>query len=280
MRRSLLTVPAAVVIAVAVFALANPAAAETRPPGGAAYVDDSGSPTAEATDGQHVSTDRGGSPEANTCVWKVAIEDDFYFELYSDTGTAQHSATGRWLEKVCEGLGIVEVNGSNLIPEGGLVDLAALAQSALSSVAISGPGVRTSPDVGNRLVVRVPTWLWLDAAWWHDYTATASAGRVTTTVTARPVSATWSLGDGGSITCSGRGVAWHAGLPEDATNCSHTYTTSSAGQPGGTFGLAATVRLEVTWTSNIGAGGTLPAITRTSSRAVEVGEIQAVGTGS
>ena len=279
MRRCCLMVPGTLVVAVTLLLLAGPAAAETRPPGGSAYVDDSGSPTAEASDGQNVSTDGGGSSSVGTCVWKVAIEDDFYFELYSDTGTAQHSATGRWLEKVCEGLGIVEVNGSNLIPEGGLVDLAALAQSALSSVAISGPGVRTSPDVANRLVVRVPTWLWLDAAWWHDYTAIASAGRVTTTVTARPASATWSLGDGGAITCSGPGVAWRVGLPEDATSCSHTYTTSSAGQPGGTFGLTATVRLEVTWTSNIGAGGTLPAITRSSARAVEVGEIQAVGTG-
>jgi hypothetical protein len=278
MRRCRLMTPATLAVAVALLMLAGPAAAETRPPGGSAYVDGSGSPTAEASDGQGVSTDGGGSSTAGTCVWKVAIEDDFYFELYSDIGVAQHSATGRWLSKVCDGQGIVEVNGSALIPEGGLVDVAALAQSALASAAISVPGVRTSPEVG-RLVVRVPTWLWLDGGWWHDYTATASAGRVTTTVTARPVGATWSLGDGGSITCRGPGVAWHAGLPEDATDCSHTYTTSSAGQPGGTFGLSATVHLEVTWTSNIGLGGALPAISRSSTVAVGIGEIQAVGTG-
>ena len=46
----------------------------------------------------------------------------------------------------------------------------------------------------------------------------------------------------------------------------------------GTFDLSATVRLEVTWTSNAPFGGTLPAIARTSSIDVEVGEIQAIGT--
>ena len=35
---------------------------------------------------------------------------------------------------------------------------------------------------------------------------------------------------------------------------------------------------EITWTSNVGAGGTLPAITRTSNVSVYVGEIQAIGT--
>ena len=40
-----------------------------------------------------------------------------------------------------------------------------------------------------------------------------------------------------------------------------------------------TVTLEVSWTSNIGSGSTLEPISRTASQAVEVGEIQAIGTG-
>ena len=36
--------------------------------------------------------------------------------------------------------------------------------------------------------------------------------------------------------------------------------------------------LEVTWTSNVTGGGTQPAISRTSTLAVDVGEIQAIGT--
>jgi len=195
-----------------------------------------------------------------------------------DTLQTQHSATGRWLEYWCEGTGAVAVDGYFIIPEGGLVDPAALAQQALQSVQIAPPVIRTSPEESGRLYVQIPTWLWIDSSWWQPYTATAQAGRVWSTVTARPVSVTWGTGDGGSEVCRGPGVAWSPGVDEDASNCTHTYRRSSASADGGTFDLSATVRLEITWTSNAPFGGTLPAITRTSTLDVEVGEIQAIGT--
>ncbi len=139
------------------------------------------------------------------------------------------------------------------------------------------PAIRTSPEESGRLYVQIPT-LWIDSSWWQFYTATAQAGRVWSTVTARPVSVTWGTGDGGSEVCRGPGVAWSPGVDEDASNCTHTYRRSSASADGGTFDLSATVRLEITWTSNAPFGGTLPAITRTSTLDVEVGEIQAIGT--
>ena len=108
-----------------------------------------------------------------------------------------------------------------------------MALQARASIGISPPTIRTSPEAGGRLYVRVPTWLWVDGGWWHAYQATASAGRVTATVTATPVTATWGLGDGAVVSCSGPGVAWRPGLPEDATDCAHTYTTSSAADPDG-----------------------------------------------
>lgn len=258
---------------------AAPAAADTRPPGSDAYIDD-GNPTVEVNDGgSSGGGGGGGSGGESDCRWEVVIEDDFEYAVYHDEGGApQHSATGRWLQYICGGSGPVAVNGAFLIPEGGLVDPEALAQDALASIGIAAPGIRTSPEAGGRLYVRVPTWLWLEGDWWHEYSATASTGRVTATVTARPVSTAWSLGDGGSVECDGPGTAWRPGLAENATDCSYTYTTSSTGRPTSTFDLTASVEFEVTWTSNIGAGGTLPAISRGSSRTVEVGEIQAVGT--
>jgi hypothetical protein len=267
------------VIGLAVLLTAAPAWAEGRPTG-EAYIGPDDSPTVEVGDGQGGGGGGGGSGGDDKCIWQVVVTDDMKTHVFDTNGTPQYSTTGRWLQKVCEKVGAVEVGGLFVIPEGGVVDPQALAQQALASIGISGPSIRTSPDAANRLYVRVPTWLWVDGSWWHGYEATASTGRVTATVSARPVTASWVLGDGGSTSCNGPGVAWRAGLPESATDCSHTYTTSSAGQAGGTFALGATVQLEVTWTSNIGAGGTLPAIARSSSRAVEVGEIQAVGTGS
>jgi hypothetical protein len=92
------------------------------------------------------------------------------------------------------------------------------------------------------------------------------------------VSVTWQLGDGTSLTCTGPGTVWTPGAPEDGTDCSHTYRRSSAGRPGGTFPITATVRLTVTWSSNAPFGGALPAIDRPASLDVVVGEIQAIGT--
>lgn len=263
------------------------ASAEERPPsppvpGGNAYIDEGGDPTATAVDGTGSSGGGGGGGGGGgeqQCHWNVVIEDDFQFGIYDvDTLETQHSQTGRWLEYFCEGIGAVDVNGFFLTPEGGLVDPAALAADALASISIEAPAIRTSPSADGRLYVQIPTWLWLDQTWWQPYQATASAGRVTSTVNARPVSTTWSMGDGGSVRCSGPGRAWKPGLSDEATDCRHTYRHSSAGEAGDAFALEATVTLEVTWTSNTGAGGTLPAIGRTSSLDVEVGEIQAIGT--
>lgn len=267
-------------VGLALFLAATPATAEGRPPEDDAYIDQDDNPTVEVGDSDDGETgDDGSTGTGDPCVWQVVIADDFASHVYDTDGTIQYSETGRWLQKVCPGVGAVQVDGRFLIPEGGVVDVEALALQARASIGISGPVIRTSPEAGNRLYVRVPTWLWVDGGWWHGYSATASAGRVTATVSAQPVAASWTFGDGGSVTCSGPGVPWRAGLPEDATDCSHTFTTSSAGQPEGTFALSTTVTLEVSWTSNIGSGGTLESISRTASQAVEVGEIQAIGTG-
>jgi hypothetical protein len=262
---------------------ATSADAEERPPtpGANGYVDPNGSPTAVANDGSRPTGGGGGGGGGgdSPCHWAVVIGDDFEFSIYSvDTLETQHSATGRWLEYVCEGVGPVAVDGYFLIPEGGLVDPVALAAEALASIAIQAPAIQTSPSAEGRLYVRLPTWLWLDQSWWHTYEATAAAGRVTSTVKARPVRTTWATGDGDSVACAGPGRAWAPGLAEHATDCQHTYTTSSANRPGGTISLGATVTLEVSWTSNTGAGGTLSSISRTSNLDVEVGEIQAIGT--
>lgn len=255
-------------------------AADDLPPGGfgGGFVDDAGDPTAVAgTGGGSPGRQAGGGGES-PCTWEVLIEDDFRTRVYEVDGTEQHSETGRWLVRRCERTtadGVTSVE--SVIPEGGRVDPAALALQAMRSVDIPSPVIRTSPPSG-RLYVQVPTWLWLDGGWWRPFSATARAGRVTSTVTAQPVSATWSTGDGSSVTCSGPGVPWQPGLPEEATGCSHTYTTASAGAPGGAFELTVTVTLDVAWSSNSGASGVLPTISRTASQAVEVGEIQALET--
>lgn len=285
MRSRLLTAFALASVFLAVGA--GPVFAEGRPPdppgpGGTAYVDPEGNPTAGATDGG-ASTGGGGGGGGGSgesqCHWEVSIEDDLLYPIYDvDTLTTQHSQTGRWLQYWCDGIGVVDVDGFFATPEGGLVDPEALALEALESIGIEGPSIRTSPSADGRLYVRIPTWMWIEQGWWQTYQATAAAGRVTSTVTARPVSTSWSMGDGNSVRCTGPGTPWRPGLADDATDCRHTYRHSSAGASGERYSLQATVTLQVTWTSNVTDGGTLPAITRTSSVDVRVGEIQAIGT--
>ena len=271
MRARFLTLAAA--CAVVLVASAGPALGEGRGDGGA-YVDDDGDPTATAHDGD--GPGGGGSGGGDDCDWRVWVEDDFEFLIYdnsTDPPTTLHSATGRWLDRICPDIGF-----DASYPEGGLVDPAALAQQALASVGIAGPAISTSPSAADRLYVQVPTWLWVDDTWWRPYEATARAGRVSSTVTARPVRTSWTLGDGKTVTCAGPGRAWQPGLLESSSDCVHTYTVSSAGRPEGVFDLRATVAFVVSWSSNTGQGGTLPAVTRSSSVAVRVGEIQAIGT--
>lgn len=248
------------------------ATADERP-GGGAYVDENGDPTATADDGNGPG---GGDSGGDDCDWRVWVEDDFEFLIWdnsTDPPTTLHSATGRWLDRICPGDGF-----DASYPEGGLVDPVALAQQALASVGIAAPVISTSPSAADRLYVQVPTWLWVEDSWWRPYEATARAGRVTSTVTARPVRTSWSLGDGETVTCAGPGRPWQPGLAESSGDCVHTYTVSSAGRPEGTFDLRATVTFAVSWSSNTGQGGTLPGVSCSSGVAVQVGEIQAIGT--
>lgn len=265
-------VVSALLASLVVLCAAPDAWADSAPPGGGAFIDPDGDPTATAGDGGSSGGGGGGGGGGNDdCEYALSIEDDFEFYVYGDDDTPQHSATGRWFTYICNGASM------DVVPEGGLVDPRQVAVDALASVGITGPVVATSP-ASDRLVVRVPTWLWVDGGWWQTYTATASAGRVTAAVTVRPVATDWSTGDGGGTTCTGPGVAWSPGLPDSATDCSHTYLEPSAGEPGSTFSLTATVRMEVSWSSNTGQGGTLPAISRSSTQPVTVSEVQAVGT--
>lgn len=236
-----------------------------------AFVDERGDPTAEVRGVVRTGRDSGGGRESN-CVWRVVIRDDEEFGVYDLDGNRQRSGTGRWFEQVCDGISIRSV------PEGAAVDPRELALSAREAVAIPPPPLSTSPSADRELYPQMKTWLWIDREWWVSYSATAEAGGVSATVTATPVRSEWIMGDGGRVVCAGPGVEWRRGMGDDETYCSYTYRRSSAGEAEGTFTLTVTVSFEVAWTSSTGAGGSLGTLTRSSSRPVRVGEVQAINT--
>ncbi len=244
---------------------------------GDAYVNPDGTPIVEADDSdQEPGTDDSPSPDDN-CEWRVAIADDMEMAIYDVDGSRLYSETGRWFEKVCDG-SIVAVGGQGIVPEGDAVDPRALAASARESLPIDGPPIETSPDADQKTYAQVKTWLWVDGSWWKTYSATATAGRVSATVTATPTVATWSTGDGATVECAGPGVEWRRGLSDDDTYCSHVYRSSSAGESDDTYPLQVDVVFNVSWTSSVGQSGTLADVSRSSSRRIEVGEIQAIET--
>lgn len=260
---------------------AAPAAADDE--GGAggtssAYINDEGNPTAESRSREASPSRPARSGSSSNCTWRVINRNDNEFAMYDADGSRLQSETGRWLERWCDGEQRL-VNDSYAAPERARrANPANLAQEARQSVAIPTPPLATSPQADRSLYTQVRTWLWIDPQWWQGYEATAEAGGVWTRVSARPVRAVWSMGDGGQTSCDGPGVSWRRGMPEDATYCSYVYKNSSAAQPSGTYTMTVTVEFEVSWTSNAGAGGSLPRVTRSASRQVQVGEIQAVET--
>ncbi|GLZ30881.1 ATP/GTP-binding protein [Lentzea sp. NBRC 105346] len=155
---------------------------------------------------------------------------------------------------------------------------AELAAQARNQLRLPAPKIKANP-AGDQLV-SLPTWLWLDRSSWGDVSATASVPGVSVTAFARPTSVTWSMGDGGSVTCTSPGSPFPAGGdPKSASpDCGYTYKTSSAGQRADAFPVTATVNWTVTW-SGAGQSGTFPNMTTSASVAFRVAESQGIATG-
>jgi hypothetical protein len=155
---------------------------------------------------------------------------------------------------------------------------AQLAQTARDQLRLPSPQIQANP-AGEQLV-DLPTWLWLDRGGWGRVSATASVPGVSVTAMARPMSVVWTMGDGSSVTCTGAGTPYgSSGNPERSSpDCGHVYRSSSAGQPGSAFAVAATVHWMVTW-AGAGQTGTFPDMTTTSNAAFRVAESQALNNG-
>ncbi|MFV2174654.1 hypothetical protein ACFHW2_32065 [Actinomadura sp. LOL_016] len=114
------------------------------------------------------------------------------------------------------------------------------------------------------------TSLWVEG-FTQVQTAPVTAGDQTVVANAVPVSVTWSLGEK-NLVCNDGGSRNNSG-------CTYTYQRSSAGQPGGSYKITATIAWEVTWTCDgsdcDAASGDLGQETRTSvPTPLVVGEIQ------
>ena len=165
-----------------------------------------------------------------------------------------------------------------------VVDPATLAQQAVKQSALPPPHIHMNPDPtkGVDQVVGMATWLWVEGGDLVAPPVTVTAGGTSVTGSFSAQYMTWSTGDGSTQRCQGPGQPWTPGATSGPQACTHTYETSSAGQPGpppNSFPVTATVTWTVTYTVNGGPGGTLPSQTTSSFTTVRVSEVQAINNG-
>ncbi|MFD9441853.1 ATP/GTP-binding protein [Streptomyces sp. NPDC060006] len=161
-------------------------------------------------------------------------------------------------------------------PEEEAVAPAVLAQRAVDSMTLLGPDV-ASPRAAGKYTVGVPLWMWVNqsATTYGPNSASASAGGITVTATAKVSKIVWEMGDGASVTCNGPGTQYQAsvGMAQSPT-CGHVYSEISAGAKSGKFPVTATSTWTIDWEGG-GAAGQLTEIRETDVQ-VAMGELQVV----
>ena len=156
-----------------------------------------------------------------------------------------------------------------------------LAQLAVKYLRLPDPVIRSSPAPGALQLTQLPVWLWIAAGAWQPQSKTAQVPGEAVTATATPVSAVWSMGNGATVTCKGPGTAFGGGNPAEASpTCGYTYHQSSAGQPGGAYGVTVTITWDITWAGDGGAGGALAPLQTAGAAEFRVAESQALDTSS
>lgn len=138
-------------------------------------------------------------------------------------------------------------------------------------------GITPDPGAGSVGIVGMPVWLWASKPDTHTVgpiTASASAGGITVTATARLHRITWDMGDGTTVTCNGTGTPYKASYGnKKSPDCGHVYKDSSSTKSGGMFKVTATSDWVITW-QGAGQTGTIRLTGLSRSVDISVGEAQ------
>lgn len=138
-------------------------------------------------------------------------------------------------------------------------------------------GIVPEPGAGSIGLVGMPVWMWAadpGPSTVGPTSATASAGGITVTATARIHAITWDMGDGSTVVCRGPGTPYQERYGHrESPDCGHVYTTSSSGRPGDRFTVTATSDWVITW-EGAGQSGTIRMGGLSQSVQVAVGEAQ------
>ncbi|MFD4142843.1 ATP/GTP-binding protein [Streptomyces sp. NPDC058572] len=161
-------------------------------------------------------------------------------------------------------------------PQAPQVDPEVVARRAVDSMLLAGPKV-ASPRAGGRYVVGMPMWLWVEQSptTYGPNTASATAGGVTVTATAKVSSIEWAMGDGSTVTCTGPGTRYDASKGKaPSPDCGHRYKAPLTAQKDGKYHGTATATWTVEWqAAALGDAGQFTEV-RETAFAVDVREVQ------
>jgi len=148
-----------------------------------------------------------------------------------------------------------------------------------ATIVIDDPVIESNPSFNERFaVVRIPTWLWVDADHWNElHYRRETRGFVTIELWAEPEGLDWVFTGGDpEIDCpDGPGTPWVPGAGD--TDCSVVFRQSSAGESGDEYGGEATVSWQFYWTLNGADQGPFDELLElTTDFEIQVGEIQSV----
>lgn len=154
-----------------------------------------------------------------------------------------------------------------------------VAQIAIERMRLSAINIGIAPEPGPESVglVGMPVWMWAKDPNAHTVgpiTESASAGSITVTATAKVLHITWDMGDGTEVACDTAGTPYKPEFGrKDSPDCGHTYTKSSAQEPGDVYTVTATSSWVVTW-SGAGQTGTIRLDGLNRSTQIRIGEAQ------
>lgn len=177
---------------------------------------------------------------------------------------------------------------SNLADAGcpAVVTPASLAHRAYASIRFPRPSGHRSPPAGLDYkgypvtYVGLWTYFWTDPATWKPLTATARAGGLAATVTARPVALVFDPGDGASpVSCAGPGQPWTDSDGNSAPSggaCGYRYTRVTG--PGYDHPITSTQTIvwKITWSGTGDTSGEIPQLSTSTSGRLNVLQIQTV----
>ncbi|WNI34456.1 ATP/GTP-binding protein [Streptomyces sp. ITFR-6] len=160
-------------------------------------------------------------------------------------------------------------------PPAAQVDPAVVAQQAVDKMLLKGPQIGITPKPGGKGVVGMPVYMWTGKgpATYGPNQASATAGAVTVTATAKVSKIVWTMGDGTAVTCTTAGTPYRAEYGKKSSpDCGHRYTAPSSSTESGKYHVTATSTWTIDWTGG-GQTGQLTEI-RDSTVDITVAEVQ------